>query len=371
MEHHPARAGGGVLHTQYLELPDAGAHATLLSRPAWLWGVEHGINEHRVAIGNEKVWTIDDAKQAPPALLGMDLVRLALERSRTADDALDQLTELLVAHGQGGSGEEEHDEPYFSSFLIADPDGGWIVETSARTWGAKPVAAGAAISNRISLDTDWTRASADVAPGRSFQDWRDPKAPTAVADRRLDATEACVATAQRTGSEIGPRDLVATMRHHGAAAWGAPGDTATTCSPLPTEVDADWHGVTVCMHLRDYQATTASMIAELPADDHAPARAWVALGSPCTSVYVPVFPLRDTPPELARPETWHRFETLRDRAEADPEALASIRAVLAPVEADLWDAADAAVSDGSSGALDRCVARAWSPVDDALRRLGA
>ncbi len=135
------------------------------SRPEWLWGFEHGVNEHRVAIGNEKVWTVDDAKSAPPALLGMDLVRLALERSRTADEAFETLTTLLEEHGQGGTGEQDHFEPYFSSFLIADPSGGWIVETSARTWAARPVGRGAAISNRISLGTDWTRASSDVAAG--------------------------------------------------------------------------------------------------------------------------------------------------------------------------------------------------------------
>jgi Na+/melibiose symporter-like transporter len=91
----------------------------MASRPTWLWGIEHGVNEHGVAIGNEKVWTTDDAKSAPPALLGMDLVRLALERARTADEALDRLTDLLTTYGQGGSGEEDHDEPYFSSFLLA------------------------------------------------------------------------------------------------------------------------------------------------------------------------------------------------------------------------------------------------------------
>jgi len=279
------RPPGGTLHTQYLELPDPGAHALMASRPEWLWGLEHGVNEYGVAVGNEKVWTVDDAKGAPPALLGMDLVRLALERSRTADDALEQLTTLLEAHGQGGSGEHDHDEPYFSSFLIADATGGWVVETSARTWAAKPVGRGTAISNRISLGTDWERASADVAPGRDFQDWRDPKAPTAIADLRLDATNACV-----LAGIVGPRDMVATLRHHGDGAWGAPGSASSVTSPVPTGVDDDWNGVTVCMHLRDYQATTASMVAELPTDPDAILRAWVAIGSPCASVYVPVFP---------------------------------------------------------------------------------
>ncbi len=365
------RVAGGTVDTQYLSLPDAGAHALLVSRPAWLWGAEHGVNEHRVAIGNEKVWTIDDAKRAPPALLGMDLVRLALERARTADEALEQLTDLLGKHGQGGSGELDHDEPYFSSFLIADPRGGWIVETSGRTWAAKPVTEGAAISNRISLGTDWTRASADVAPGRDFQDWRDPKAPTAIADLRLDATRACVSSGVATaGDGFGPRELVATMRHHGDTAWGAPGRESADLSPVPAGVDNDWNGITVCMHLRDYQATTASMVAELPADPDATLRAWVALGSPCASVYVPVFPPLGVPPELGRPESWLRFAALRDRVEAVPEALAVVRGQLDGVEAELWDRADRAHQTGSSAAIEDYLSSAWDPIDAALRTLG-
>jgi len=366
----PRRAADGSVQTQYLTVPDAGAHALLASRPAWLWGAEHGVNEHGVAIGNEKVWTTDDAKSAPPALLGMDLVRLALERSRTADEALEQLTDLLELYGQGGSGEQDHDEPYFSSFLLADRHGGWVVETSARTWAAKPVGRGAAISNRISLGCDWVRASADVAPGRDFQDWRDPKAPTAIADLRLDATRACVLSGVSARAEdFGPRELVATLRHHGERAWGAPGVTPSLTSPVPTGVDEDWNGVTVCMHLRDYQATTASMVAELPADPDATLRAWVALGSPCASVYLPVFPPFGVPSELGTPSTWMRFAALRDRVEAAPEALEPTRARLADVEAELWERADAAAASNWTVALDEFVATAWMPVEAALQAL--
>jgi secernin len=329
------------------------------------------VNEHGVAIGNEKVWTIDDARAAPPALLGMDLVRLGLERGRTADEAVDRMTELLEQHGQGGTGEQDHDEPYFSSFLVVDARGGWIVETSGRTWAAKPVGSGAAISNRISLTTDWTRASADVAAGRDFQDWRDPGAPTAIADLRLDATESCVvAGAGAPPGAFGPRDLVATMRHHGDQAWGAPGAPSPGISPVPTGVDEQWNGITVCMHLRGYQATTASMVSELPADPDAPLRAWVALGSPCASVYVPVFPTRRLPVELSRPGTWLRFAALRDRVEADPDALNAVRAGLAGVEVELWERADTAVSAAAPQALDDFTATAWKPVDRALRALG-
>ena len=353
-------------------MPDAGAHALLASRPAWLWGAEHGVNEHRVAIGNEKVWTIDDAASAPPALLGMDLVRLALERATTADAALDELTGLLTAYGQGGSGEEDHAEPYFSSFLLADPTGGWVVETSGRTWAAKPVGPGAAISNRISLGADWTRASADVTPGRSFQDWRDPSVPTAIADRRLAPTSACVAAGIAADPDsFGPADLVATLRDHGTGPWGAPGAPSGAVPPPPAEVDADWNGITVCMHLRAYQATTASIVADLPTDPDAPLRAWVALGSPCASVYVPAFPPFGVPAELGRTDTWRRFARLRDRVEADPAALATIRERFAPVEAALWARADEVVARREPAALDEFVAGAWAPVERALVALDA
>ena len=44
-------SAGCTLRTQYLTMDDTGAHATFLSCPTWLWGAEHGVNEHGVAIG--------------------------------------------------------------------------------------------------------------------------------------------------------------------------------------------------------------------------------------------------------------------------------------------------------------------------------
>jgi hypothetical protein len=123
------------------------------------------------------------------------------------------------------------------------------------------------------------------------------------------------------------------------------------------------------MHLRDYQATTASLVAELPVGEGAPLRAWIALGSPCVSVYVPAFPPAPLTPELSDPATWCRFAALRDRVERDGSALAAIRAVLAPVEAELWEEADDAFADPDRRA--RFTARAWPRVDAALAKLGA
>jgi secernin len=370
VEMHAARVGSGSLRTTYLELDDTGAYALVGSRPTWMWGFEHGLNEHRVAIGNERIFTIDDPRGAPPALTGMDLVRLGLERSRTADEAVDVMTTLLERHGQGGRCAEHEDDPYWSSFLVADPEAGWVLETSDRTWAARPVGDGAAISNRVTLGTDWTRASADVERGTDFDAWRDPRVPTVLADDRLAATSRCITT---RSSALTAADVAATLRHHGERPWGAPGTDPADWSPPPAHVDAELHGFTVCFHVNEpgfiVETTTSSMIAELPRDTEMPARAWFALGSPCASVYVPAFPPDRVPPALASIATWRRFAALRDQVEDDPLALGEIRAVLGPIETELWEHADAiAASDAVSEG--RLVAEEWELIDAALVQLG-
>ena len=332
------RATGAALATQYLEIPDRDASALVGSQPSWLWGLEHGVNEHGLVIGNEKVWTTGRPRARPPALLGMDIVRLALERARTADEALAVITDLIEAHGQGGSGERDHDEPYDSSFLVADRVTAWIIETSDRTWAARATNDGVAISNRISLGRDWSVASADVSPGADFQAWRNPKVPTSIADHRLRATTACIS---RPHAE--PADLLATLRDHGTTPIAA--NTRGSIGPIPSGLGADNEGVTVCMHAGGVHATTASMVVAVPLHPDGAIRAWCALGSPCVSVYVPVFPFVAIPAELAEVSLWARFGALRDRAEAQPDALVAIRARLTPVEQELWATAGAIADD--------------------------
>jgi len=124
----------------------------------------------------------------------------------------------------------------------------------------------------------------------------------------------------------------------------------------------------VCMHVRGAQVTNASIVAELPGDRSAPLRAWIALGSPCVSVYVPAFPPAGVALELADPASWARFAELRDRVERDGDQLGEIRAVLAPIETELWEEADDSSTDPDHRA--RFTAGAWRRVDNGLAKLG-
>ena len=314
LEAQPPRRGGGTLHTTYLELDDDGACAIVGSRPAWMWGLEHGVNEHGVAIGNERIFTVDDPSDAPAALTGMDLVRLGLERGRTADDAIAHMTTLLERHGQGGSCEDGVDDPYWSSFLVADASSAWVLETSGRTWAARAVDDGAAISNRVTLGTDWTRASNDITGDDDFGTRLDPHVPTEAADVRLAATRSCVATG---ATALSAADIAATLRHHGTRPWGAPGTDPADVEPPPPPGAPGWDGFTVCWHIRTVQSTTASVVAELGGA----VRVWAALGSPCASIYVPLYLPDAVPSAMADPATWRRFAALRDRVETDGDSL--------------------------------------------------
>ncbi|HEU5037282.1 MAG TPA: carcinine hydrolase/isopenicillin-N N-acyltransferase family protein [Nocardioides sp.] len=144
---------GARARTTYVDLPQvAHTHATVVSRPWWMWGAEMGANEHGVAIGNEAVFT-KEPTSLEPGLLGMDLLRLALERSTTADEAVETMVGLLEEHGQSGPCSIEHPKfTYHNSFLVADRAGAAVLETAGRRWATERVTGAArSISNGLTI----------------------------------------------------------------------------------------------------------------------------------------------------------------------------------------------------------------------------
>lgn len=149
---HPAAK---TLQCTYLEIPQTSqTNEVLLSRPFWMWGAEIGSNEHGVTIGNEAVWTKVPIEKT--GLTGMDLLRLALERTTTAREALDLITGFLKSYGQGGAcGYRNKKFRYHNSFLIADPTEAWVLETAGPFWVAEKVRSIRTISNVLSIGKDF------------------------------------------------------------------------------------------------------------------------------------------------------------------------------------------------------------------------
>ncbi|XP_029936144.1 secernin-3 [Myripristis murdjan] len=176
----PARDydAGEKVECTYIEIEQAAhTHAVILSRPAWLWGAEMGANEHQVCIGNEAVWGREDA-DGEEALLGMDLVRLGLERADTAEKAVDIITELLEKYGQGGSCMEDVcGFTYHNSFLISDRKEAWLLETSGKYWAAERVEDGYRnISNQYGITTKIDKEHPGMREYAKSQGWWDGQA---------------------------------------------------------------------------------------------------------------------------------------------------------------------------------------------------
>jgi hypothetical protein len=146
------------LRTTYIEVDQAReTNAILLCRPFWMWGAEMGVNEHGVAIGNEAVFT--RGGYGKTGLTGMDLLRLALERSDSAGSAVDVIIALLEQHGQGGNCGFTKQFFYNNSFLVADSTDAWVLETVGRQWARKRVVGTGAISNLLTIGSDWDELS--------------------------------------------------------------------------------------------------------------------------------------------------------------------------------------------------------------------
>ena len=281
---------GSHVSCTYIEIPQVGhTNALLLAKPFWMWGAEMGANEHGVAIGNEAVFT-KEPYEKQKSLTGMDLLRLALERASTASDALDVITGLLAEYGQGGNCGFRHKLSYHNSFLIADPNEAWVLETAGRHWAAKKVSGIYAISNGITIGNDWDLASPELVDHAIKKGWcknpDDFHFARCYSDLLYTRFSCCKERLARTTGLLGAKmgnlttpDFMSILRDHGYR------DSETR---LP---DKGITGSTICMHagfgpVRGSQ-TTGSMVSHLRADR---ATHFVTgTAAPCTGIFKPVW----------------------------------------------------------------------------------
>ena len=369
-------APGATVRCQYLEIPQVAETWELIgSRPYWLWGFEMGVNEWGVAIGNEAVFSREHFEEEP-ALIGMDLVRLGLERGRSADEALRVITALVERHGQGGSCDAATFRTYHNSFIVADPTTAWVLETFGRRWAARRVHDRAAISNLYTIGEAWDACSPGAVEHARARGWggepfsfalayQDPAADLRPRACRLDRARAVLAGHH---APIGVADMQALLRDHDG------GDLPRGPEELPT----------ICMHVRQCSPgeTAAALVAHLRPDRprELATTVWTAFGSPCLSVFRPVYPCAvGLPPELDHggaqydPDSpWWAFERLQRLVAQAPTLAPVAREALDRLETQFRREAEEVEAEAAgllaSGDRDGALAALRGLVDSTTRR---
>lgn len=298
-EWHPSRRhpANFRLHCTYIEIPQVErTHAILISRPYWMWGAEIGTNEHGVTIGNEAVFTRQP--YAATGLTGMDLLRLALERSDSAEGGVRTITALLEEYGQGGGcGHENRRFTYHNSFIVADPDGAFVLETAGKHWAVEEVKGARSISNGLTIPA-FARRHSDFIK-------------TSVSECRVRRK----ITQERAERSESVGDFFALLREHGG------NQSVPEYSWLNGGMKAP------CMHaggLAVSSQATASWVAELRPGG---VRHWVtATAAPCTGLFKPVrveapVAFGQLQGDRADDSLWWRHENLHRMIARNPEQL--------------------------------------------------
>ncbi len=300
---------GSKVKLEYIELPQVEVtYATMGAGPYWCWGYEEGINEYSVVIGNEAVFTkmsrelaesCKAGKNPGLGLLGMDLVRLALERSTTARQAVEIMGSLIETYGQFGSAipSRSHAEgSYDNSFIIADPHEAWILETVGKHWAARQIREGcASISNELGIRTEWDLGSPGIERYAIDKVWwpRDKKHSFDFAQAFIDdkvprqgscmrAMRAQQLLAEKYGQVTVPWMMRIARDHYEGTFLESPYFDA-----------ANPAFQSICMHVSParftWGNTASSCIAVLPKSPQELPVFWWTPGPPCNGCYVPFF----------------------------------------------------------------------------------
>ena len=337
---HPAGADAGC---QFVSVPQVSTtYRHVGSRPYWCHGYEHGFNEHQVIIGNE-AFPSKASAVSEPRLIGMELVKLGLERGATAAEAAEVITSLTEQYGQGKFENDAGVRTYDNLFIVADPTEAYIVETVEHDWAVKRVDGVASISNVGSIRTDWTSISPAHRPtnGDGPVDWGNLVADWEGAESGTDRQCRSNAVLGANAGGIDVKTMMSVLSDHLLDE-----DPSNQPDPFPGSQRG------VCTHSDDGVArgtTAASVIADLNSDGSRLPIYWCNLYSPCMGLYFPVFMEGTLPPELAiggktrsSDSPWWLFYDITQSGLANGhERVAEVRAAWAPLQTELFESADA------------------------------
>ncbi len=317
---HPPQASTQCTHIAIPQVPET--YRVMGHSPWWVWGFEHGVNEYAVAIGSHSVFSNEPIERSP-GLIGVDLVRLGLERGRSAREALEVIASLIERHGQGGAAFEPNGSGHHNAFLLADPTESWLLETSNRHWAARRARLDG-VSNHHSIGSDWEIGSRDLTAYARHQGWwsNDERLDFSAAYRSHDVPAHDAEGRRRRSLEL----LNAGSNHHDVATLQRllrdHCDGVSDAQPASTTQGN--RQFALCAHSEPDHWTTASVVALLPADLRAPWPVWVSFGTPCTGVFLPIYLHGVIPSALARgaeqsqgDSAWWIFKKLQEAVMED------------------------------------------------------
>jgi len=252
-----------MVECTYISIPQVKeTYGCFLVKPSWMFGAEMGVNEYGVAIGNEAVFTKHHNKKE--TLIGMDYLRLALERSKTAREAKNVIIDLLKEYDQGGNCGYDHKFYYNNSYLIADKDETFILETVNKDYCVHYELGSYNISNRLSIVDDYQESS------KKFKNFKKENSDFIFTVGSMSKDRECKGKTLINKAES-LEDMIKVLSSHRIEDIDIKGDTGS-----------------ICMHknaLGDH--TTGSMIMDLSKKNPT---IWVSGGmSPCQAVFKPYY----------------------------------------------------------------------------------
>lgn len=298
---------GATLTVTHQTIPQVKkTYAVVGSRPYWIWGFEMGYNEKGLVIGNEAEGS-RMGEDPDDGMLGMDMLRLALERAENARRGISVIGELLKTHGQKAQASALVKKHYENTFILVDPKEAWVMETAGREWVAKKITKMQGISNCYSIRTDFDLASENLEKIARDNRWLSPNEAFDFAKAysgRLLAQPLGVQRYRRLNQLLAKKrkhdfnSLSAILRDHFDGEITEPrfGDTTGTF-------------MSVCMHMRDWGESETSASLLLTYDDALGFVARYAPVQPCLSAYIPVY-MTDLPRKMQYAEKEYSAESL-------------------------------------------------------------
>lgn len=167
---------GSYVTCSFINIPQVEhTYACIGSKPHFFWGFEHGINEFGLMIGNEQV----SGREIPErkwGLIGMDILRLTLQRAKNVQEAIAVIDNLLTQIGTGGA-PGHRIAPFNSNFIISDPNESYMFESHQRKWVAKKVDRYGYLGNCYGIQNDYDMIADGTIDEAVAKGWWHPDVP--------------------------------------------------------------------------------------------------------------------------------------------------------------------------------------------------